>query len=149
MLNRYLTQGETSIVGYTTGVFDLFHIGHLNILKRAKDCCDELIVGITTDELTEKLKGNKPIIPFVERAEIISSIKYVDTVIPQRDINELKDFEKLKFKVIFKGGDWKGTDKWNKLEPEFNKRGVKVIFFPYTKSTSSTKLRELINKKII
>jgi len=135
---------EGKIIGYTTGVFDLFHVGHLNILKRAKKMCDELIVGVTTDELTEKRKGRKPIIPFQERVDIVKSIKYVDSVVPQKEINELKDQEKLKFNIIFKGDDWKGSERWNTIEKEFEKRGVKVIFLPYTKTTSSTIIRKVL-----
>lgn len=133
-------------IGYTTGVFDLFHIGHLNILKNAKSKCDKLIVGVTTDELCEKLKGKKPVIPFNERKSIIESIKYVDRVIPQRKINELSDQKKLNFDVIFKGSDWKDTKKWNNLEKEFAKRRVKVVYFPYTKNTSSTLLKRCLSR---
>lgn len=136
------------IIGYTTGVFDLFHIGHLNILKRAKGMCDELIVGVTTDELAEKRKGKKPIIPFGERVEILESIKYVDSVVPQKNINELKDQERLKFNIIFKGDDWKGSERWDAIEKKFEKRGVKVIFLPYTKTTSSTVIRKVLSEKL-
>jgi glycerol-3-phosphate cytidylyltransferase len=136
------------IIGYTTGVFDLFHIGHLNILRKAKNECDELIVGVTTDELTEKLKGKKPIITYLERAEILENLKCVNKVVPQKEINELKDQENLKFDIMFKGSDWKGTEKWNKLEEEFRKRGVKVIFFPYTQTTSSTVIRKVLYEKL-
>jgi glycerol-3-phosphate cytidylyltransferase len=132
--------------GYTTGVFDLFHVGHLNILKRAKSQCDKLIVGVTTDELAFKLKGRKPVIPYSERRMIVESIKYVDKVIPQKEINELKDWEKIGFDVIVKGDDWKGTEKWDKLEEEFSKVGVKVLFSPYTKGTSSTFLKGVLKR---
>lgn len=131
---------------YTTGVFDLFHIGHLNILKRAKGECDKLIVGVTTDELAFKLKGRKPVIPYKERKAIVESIKYVDEVIPQKEINELKDWKEIGFDIIVKGDDWKGTKKWLKLEKEFEKIGVKVLFFPYTKGTSSTFLKDVLKK---
>jgi glycerol-3-phosphate cytidylyltransferase len=130
------------IIGYTTGVFDMFHIGHLNILKKAKSRCDKLIVGITTDKLAEKLKGKKPIFPFKERAEIVKNIKYVDLVVPQKTIDELGDQKKYKFDIIFKGDDWKNTEKWNKLETKFMKKNVKVFYFPYTKHISSTALKE-------
>jgi glycerol-3-phosphate cytidylyltransferase len=132
------------IIGYTTGVFDLFHIGHLNILKRAKKMCDELIVGVTTDELTEKRKGRKPIIPFEERVEILESIRYVNLVVPQKEINELNDQEQLEFDIIFKGSDWKESERWKKLVEEFKKRNVEVIFLPYTKTTSSTVIRKVL-----
>lgn len=133
------------IVGFTTGVFDLFHIGHLNILENAKKKCDYLIVGVTTDELCEELKNNKPYIPFKERIEIVKSIEYVDEVVEQKVINEIQDWQELKFHKIFKGSDWKNTIKWNHLEIEFKKLGVEVVFFPYTKGTSSTKLKEAIS----
>jgi glycerol-3-phosphate cytidylyltransferase len=137
---------KINLIGYTTGVFDLFHVGHLNILKRAKSQCDKLIVGVTTDELAFKLKGRKPVIPYSERRMIVESIKYVDKVIPQKEINELKDWEKIGFDVIVKGDDWKGTEKWDKLEEEFSKVGVKVLFSPYTKGTSSTFLKGVLKR---
>ncbi len=132
---------KKEIIGYTTGVFDLFHIGHLNILKNSKNKCDRLIVGVTTDDLTEKIKGKGPIIPFCERKEIVKNIRCVDQVVSQNEINELRDLERFKFDMIFKGSDWKGTEKWNNLEKEFSKRGVKVVFLPYTKTTSSKLIR--------
>jgi glycerol-3-phosphate cytidylyltransferase len=137
---------KINLIGYTTGVFDLFHVGHLNILKRAKSQCDKLIVGVTTDELAFQLKGRKPVIPYSERRMIVESIKYVDKVIPQKEINELKDWEKIGFDVIVKGDDWKGTEKWDKLEEEFSKVGVKVLFSPYTKGTSSTFLKGVLKR---
>ncbi len=135
--------------GYTTGVFDLFHIGHLNILEHAKLNCDYLIVGVTTDELTYTLKGRLPFIPFEERFEIIKSLKFVDEVVPEVTVDKMAAWRNLKFDVIFKGDDWKGSEKWNQLEKEFAAIGVRVIYFPYTKHTSSTKLRELIDKVLV
>ena len=133
-------------IGYTTGVFDLFHIGHLNILRNAKLECDYLIVGITTDELSEREKGKKPIIPFAERMAIVESIKYVDSVIPQTNYDKFEAWNNLKFNIMFVGDDWKGTEKWNKLEKDFSKVGVKIHYFPYTKQTSSTMLRVILDK---
>jgi len=130
-------------IGYTTGVYDLFHIGHLNILRQARQNCDYLIVGVTTDECVKTLKGLIPVMRFEERIEIISSIKYVDEAVPEDDTDKFKAWEKLGFDVIFKGDDWKGTQKWNSLEKEFEKAGVEVVYFPYTQSTSSTKIREI------
>lgn len=127
-------------VGYTTGVFDLFHIGHLNLLKQAKDNCDYLIVGVTTDEETIRIKNKKPIIPFEERIEIIRNIKFVDKAVPEESSNKLVAWDIYKFNVIFKGDDWKGTLKWVQYESEFTKLGVDVIYFPYTDGTSSTLL---------
>ena len=139
-------KAKDKTVGYTTGVFDLFHIGHLNIIKNAKAECDYLIVGITTDELAETLKGQRPIIPFVERKSIVESIKYVDQVVAQREINELNDWKNYQFTKIFKGGDWKNSEKWNKLEKTFASLGVSVVFFPYTEHTSSTYLKAILEK---
>ena len=131
-------------IGYTTGVFDLFHVGHLNILKKAKEKCQYLIVGVTTDELVS-YKGKTAIIPHNERMAIVESIRYVDKVITQDNMDKLSAWEKYKFDVMFVGSDWKGTDKWNTIEAEFKKIGVDVIYFPYTLHTSSTKLREVLD----
>lgn len=133
-------------IGYTTGVFDLFHIGHLNILRLARQECEQLTVGVTTDELCLQRKGIMPVIPLKERMEIVSSIKYVDSVVPQTTMNKFEAWSKLKFDLMFVGDDWKGTDKWNHLEKEFLKLGVRIIYFPYTDHTSSTKLRSVLDK---
>ena len=140
------------IVGYTTGVFDLFHIGHLNILRRAKEKCDKLIVGVTTDKLLQVYKNKSPIIPFEERISIVKSIKYVDEVVPQENMDKMSHWEKLKFDVVFVGDDWQNTDKWNKIESDFNDVGVAVVYFPYTKGTSSTLINDILineRKKLI
>lgn len=138
---------KEKIIGYTTGVFDMFHIGHLNILKNAKARCDYLIVGVSTDEVVESYKNHLPIIPFEERFEIVSAIKYVDQVVPQTSMNKMEAYKKLKFDVIFHGSDWKGSDMYNKIVEDFSKIGVDVVFLPHTEGTSSTMLREkLINK---
>ena len=125
-------------IGYTTGVFDLFHIGHLNILKRARLECDYLIVGITTDELAMSIKGEKPFIPFEERMEIVESIKFVDEVVPQTSYNKIEAWNKLKFDRMFVGDDWKGTKEWIQIEKDFGKYNVEIIYFSYTTHTSST-----------
>lgn len=130
--------------GYTTGVFDLFHIGHLNILKKAKEQCEYLIVGVTTDELVS-YKNKKAIVPYYERLTIVESIKYVDKVIPQKNMNKIDAWMKYKFDVMFVGSDWQGTERWNKFERQFAEVGVDIVYFPYTNSTSSSKLREIIN----
>ena len=134
------------VIGYTTGVYDLFHIGHLNLLKRAKLECDYLIVGVTTDELSEARKGKRPIIPFIERMEIVEHIKFVDEVVPQTNMDKFEAWNNLKFDKMFVGDDWKGSRKWNELERQFEKVGVEIVYFPYTTHTSSTKLREAIDK---
>ena len=132
-------------VGYTTGVFDMFHIGHLNILRRAKEKCDYLIVGVSTDELVMEYKNKTPIIPFEERAEIVRSIDCVDRVIAQENRDKYAAWRELKFDVMFVGDDWKGKPLFMKVEEEFKKVGVDVVYFPYTKDTSSTILREKLN----
>jgi glycerol-3-phosphate cytidylyltransferase len=133
------------IVGYTTGVFDLFHIGHLNILKKAKSECDYLIVGVTSDELCRTAKKKIPIINLAERMEIVDSIKYVDKVVPQMDYDKMVAWKELNFDKMFVGDDWKGTEKWNLLEVEFKKVGVEICYFPYTNTTSSTKIRKILD----
>lgn len=132
-------------LGYTTGVFDMFHIGHLNILKRAKEQCEYLIVGVTTDELVS-YKNKRAIIPYEERMVIVESIKYVDQVVSQESMDKMAAWKKYKFDVMFVGSDWKGTDKWNKFEKEFAEVGVDIVYFPYTQCTSSTMLREVLEK---
>ncbi len=133
------------IIGYTTGVFDLFHIGHLNLLRNAKGMCDKLIVGISTDKLVG-YKNKKAVIPFSERLEIVQSIKYVDAVIAQEDMDKFKMWEKLKFDVMFVGDDWFNSPKWNELEQKFNEVNVRIVYFPYTKNTSSTLINNTLNK---
>ena len=138
------------IIGYTTGVFDMFHIGHLNILKRAKEQCNYLIVGVSTDEVVEKNKNKIPIIAFKDRVEIINSIKYVDKVVPQTsyDVDSKMEFVKNnKVDIMFVGSDWQGTEKWNKIETELKKFNCRVVYLPHTDGISSTKLREIIKKE--
>ena len=132
------------VKGYTTGVFDLFHIGHLNILKRAKKNCDYLIVGVSTDELVESYKNKKPVIPYDERKAIVEAIKYVDEVIPQVSRNKCEALEIIKFNVMFVGDDWKGSALFLETEKEFRKRGVDIIYFPYTNGLSSSLLTEVL-----
>ena len=132
-----------AVVGYTTGVFDLFHIGHLNILKRAKEQCDYLIVGVTVDELVA-YKGKRAFIPYEERAEIVAAIRYVDKVVPQENMDKMAAWEQYHFDKMFVGDDWKGTDTWNRWEEEFAKVGTEIVYFPYTKQTSSSQLRDAL-----
>ena len=131
--------------GYTTGVFDMFHVGHLNILRKAKEQCDYLIVGVSTDELVREYKNKTPIIPFEERSEIVRSIDCVDKVIPQVNRDKYEAWKELKFDVMFVGDDWKGKPLFMKVEDDFRKVGVEVVYFPYTKDTSSTILREKLS----
>ncbi|MCL2651648.1 MAG: adenylyltransferase/cytidyltransferase family protein [Candidatus Azobacteroides sp.] len=134
------------IIGYTSGVYDLFHIGHLNILKRAKEMCDYLIVGVSTDDLVQSYKGKAPVIPFEERRTIVEAIRYVDEVVPQETRNKLEALARLKFDIMFVGDDWKGSSLFLETEKEFEKKGVNIVYFPYTKGTSSTLLKEKLEK---
>lgn len=136
------------IIGYTTGVFDMFHIGHLNILRRAKEQCDYLIVGVSTDELVEKDKNKRPIIPFAERCAIVEAIKYVDKVVAQENKDKISAWEKLGFNKMFVGSDWKGTIQWANYEKQFKPVGVEIIYFNHTDGISSTILRDKIIKEI-
>lgn len=136
------------IVGYTTGVFDMFHIGHLNILKRAKEHCDILIVGVTTDELCQSYKNKLPIIPYEERKAIIEAIKYVDKVVPQLNRDKFSAWEEHKFDIMFVGDDWKGSELFEVVEKKLNAVGCRVEYLPYTQGTNSTILREkVLNNK--
>lgn len=132
-------------IGYTTGVFDLFHIGHLNLLRRAKEQCEHLIVGVSSDDLVS-YKHKKSVIPFVERIEIVRAIKYVDQAVLQDNMDKMEAWRKYHFDVMFVGGDWKGTDKWNSIENDFKKINVDIVYFPYTKGTSSTLLNQTLLK---
>jgi glycerol-3-phosphate cytidylyltransferase len=136
---------KKKVVGYTSGVYDLFHVGHLNLLINAKSLCDQLIVGITTDELVCH-KNKKSVIPFQERLEIVRSIQYVDSAIAQEDMDKFKMWEKLKFDIMFVGDDWFATTKWKEIEEKFKEVGVRIIYFPYTKSTSSTMINQTLQK---
>ena len=135
------------IIGYTTGVFDMFHIGHLNVIKNAKQQCDFLIVGVSTDEVVEKHKNKKPIICFEDRIKIVESIKYVDKAIAQDSYDvegKIQAVIENKVDVLFVGSDWKGSDKWNRIEAELSKIGCKVVYLPHTDGISSTMLRNKI-----
>ena len=131
-------------IGYTAGTFDMFHIGHLKILERAKERCDFLIVAVSTDELVEDYKHHKTIIPFKERCAIVSAIKYVDKVVPQVDMDKIRAAKKYKINVMFVGDDWKGTEKWNKIEKELQNLGINLVYLPHTDGISSTILRKKI-----
>ena len=134
-------------VGYTTGVFDLFHVGHLNILKKAKERCDYLIVGVSTDELVEEYKNKTPVIPFEERKAIVEAIKYVDRVVPQENRDKIAAFNKYKFDIIFVGDDWKGSSVFGDVDEYMKKHGAMGVFYiPYTEDISSTILRTAITE---
>lgn len=129
-------------IGYTTGVFDMFHIGHLNILRRAKAHCDHLIVGVSTDELVQDYKNKTPIIPFEQRMAIVGAIRYVDEVVPQTTMDKMEAWKHLHFDAMFHGNEWKGTDLYNDYVRRFGEVGVEVVFLPHTDGISSTILRE-------
>lgn len=131
------------IIGYTAGVYDLFHIGHLKLLKNAKGMCDKLVVGVTVDELV-KYKGKEAMIPYEDRSEIVRCCKYVDAVVPQMDMDKLAMCKKLGASYLFVGDDWYGTEKWQNYEKEFAEAGIKIIYFPYTKGISSTQIRKAL-----
>jgi glycerol-3-phosphate cytidylyltransferase len=132
------------IIGYTCGVFDLFHVGHVEILKNSKALCDKLIVGLTTDEAV-KYKGTSCVICYEDRKIILESCKYVDIVIPQKSHDKLDAYKKIKFDILFVGDDWYKNEKWEILENELKKVNVKIYYFPYTEKISTTKLKEKIN----
>lgn len=131
-------------IGYTTGVFDLFHVGHLNILKKSKEQCEYLIVGVSTDELVCSYKGRKPVISFEDRVNIIKELKCVDKVVPQVSLDKMDAWNKYHFNVIFHGSDWKNSDLYKDVSLKLNKVGVDVVFLPYTDNISSSLLREKI-----
>lgn len=133
------------VIGYTTGVYDMFHIGHLNILKRAKEQCDYLIVGVSTDELVQHDKHKTPIISFEERCAIVDAIKYVDKVVPQVDKNKFGAWEKYRFQKMFVGSDWKGSPQWIDFEKQLSPVGVEIVYIPHTDGISSSMLREKIH----
>ena len=136
------------LVGYAPGVFDLFHIGHLNLLRNARELCDYLIAGVLTDEMTNRNKGLIPIVPFKERLEIVQSIRFVDLAVAEDVPRKLEQWERLQFDVIIKGNDWMGTDRGRALEADFAKVGVEVAYLPYTPQTSSTVLRRVLHREL-
>ena len=134
-------------IGYTTGVYDMFHIGHLNIIKKAKEQCEYLVVGVTTDELCEKRKNKRPIICEADRVSIVEAIKYVDKVVFQNDMDKLSAVIKYNADAVFVGSDWQGTPAWDKYEKDFASVGCEVVYLQHTDGISSTILRERLNKE--
>lgn len=134
------------IIGYVSGVWDMFHIGHLNLLKRAKANCDYLIVGVNTDKRVLEQKHKYPVFSYHERSAIVSACKYVDQVIPQKDSDRLSTWKKYHFNKLFAGSDWEDTPRWNQYKKQLEPLGVEIIFFPRTKGISSTKIRAAIQK---
>ena len=134
-------------LGYTAGVYDMFHIGHLNVIKNAKSYCDRLIVSVSTDELVQKEKNKTPVIPYDERCQIVEAIKYVDVVVPQENKNKLEAWKKYKFDAMFVGSDWQGSPQWIEYERQLAEVGVDVVYLPHTDGISSTILTEKLKKK--
>lgn len=139
----------TARIGYAAGAFDLFHVGHLNILRQAKNQCDYLIAGVVSDELCHATKGRYPVIPLVERLEIVRHIHLVDEAVAEVHPDRMDTWTEVGFDIFFKGNDWEGTEKGLKLEREFSRVGVEVIYFPYTLHTSSSLLRKTIESMTI
>lgn len=131
-------------IGYASGVYDLFHIGHLNLLKHARSQCDYLIAGVASTDMTQRLKGTTPVIPLAERVEIVRSVRYVDDVVVDEHLNKADTWREVGFNVFFKGDDWRGTEKGDRLERDMSRIGVQVVYFPYTVTTSSTVLRRAL-----
>ena len=129
-------------IGFTQGAFDMFHIGHLNLLKNARAYCDHLIVGVNSDELIQEYKNKKTIVPFEERIAIVESIKYVDETLKMDSLDKITAWNLKPYELLFIGDDWKGSKRWSETEKTMQQYGVKVIYLPYTKSTSSTIIRE-------
>ena len=139
---------EGKKIGYAPGVYDMFHVGHLNILKNARLGCDHLIAGVVSDEMAEWAKGKRPVIPLAERLEIVRNIRFVDQAVEEDVTSKLEMWERLHFDVIIKGDDWRGTEKGAKLERDFEPLGVEVFYLPYTVHTSSTMLRQALTLEI-
>ena len=134
------------IIGYTTGVFDLFHVGHVRILKKSKSLCDKLIVGVSSDNLVKKYKNKYPVISQKERMEVVKNNKHVNYVVSQNTLDKFISWKKLKYDIMFVGDDWYDTKKWQELDKKFKKVGVRIVYLPYTKGTSSTKINNILNK---
>lgn len=134
------------IIGFTAGAFDMFHVGHLNLIKNAKARCDYLIVGVNSDELISSYKNKDAIVPLDERMQIVEAIKYADEVIRVDTLDKEKIWKQKKFDLVFIGDDWKGTERWIKTEEVMKKYGVDVVYLPYTKGTTSTLLREKLKE---
>ena len=134
-------------VGYCSGVFDMFHVGHLNLLRRARNQCHHLVVGVASDEYVENLKGRLPVVPCDERIDIVSALGIVDEVVIDRSEDKLAVWQQRPFDAIFKGSDWQGTPKGYRLERTMADVGVDVVYFPYTRHTSSSMLRSFLTER--
>lgn len=132
----------TGVIGYAPGAFDLFHIGHLNLLRRARLFCDHLIAGVVSDEVARQQKGRWPVVHEAERLEIVSELDVVDEAVMEWTTDKLLTWERVRFDVIYKGDDWKGSQRWQRLERDFCAVGVRVVYLPYTRRVSTSRLRE-------
>jgi glycerol-3-phosphate cytidylyltransferase len=132
------------LIGYAPGAYDLFHVGHLNLLRHAAEHCDHLIAGVVSDEMLALTKGRPPVVPLAERLEIVRSLRLVDEVHAEVVPDKIDTWRAVGFDVIFKGDDWRGTEKGRRLERDFAAVGVEVRYFPYTMHTSSTALRRAL-----
>lgn len=137
-----------ALVGYVPGGFDMLHVGHINILTAARERCDHLIVGVATDESLQKMKGRLPVIPHGERMRLVKELRIVDEVVPDLDQDKRIAWRNRHFDVLFKGDDWKGTEKGHRLEGELEEVGAQVVYLPYTHSTSSTMLRQFLQANL-
>ena len=135
------------VIAYTAGVFDLFHIGHVNLLRNAKSVCDYLIVAVSTDEHVKNYKNKTPVIPYEHRVEVVKSCKYADAIVPQDNGDRMDAWRKLKFDIMIVGDDWYGTEKWHEYERQLKEVGVRIIYFPYTKNISSTMINKILEEK--
>lgn len=131
-------------IGYAAGAFDLFHIGHLNVLRHARERCDALIAGVVSDEMLRQVKGIEPVVPTLERVEIVKAIRWVDAVHVETVPEKLDTWREVGFTHFFKGDDWRGTERGERLERQFAEVGVEVVYLPYTAHTSSTVLRRAL-----
>lgn len=135
---------QKQVIGYVVGAFDLFHVGHVNILRNAKSMCDYLIVGLSTDEWFKSYKNKIPVIPFDQRSEILLACRFVDSVVPQDDFDDFKMREKLNFDIMFVGDDWKDSERFKELEEKFKDVHVKIVYLPYTNGISTTEIKKKI-----
>lgn len=135
-------------IGYTTGVFDMFHIGHLNILRRAKEQCEHLIVGVSTDENVQRYKKKTPVIPYEQRKAIVEAIRYVDEVVPQENMDKFEAWQRLHYNALFHGSDWKGSDMYNEVEQKLASVGCDIVYLPHTEGISSTILTDRVDDSI-
>ena len=135
-------------IGYTTGVFDMFHVGHLNILKGAKEQCEYLIVGVSTDANVVRYKHKTPVIPYEQRRAIVEAIRYVDEVVPQENMDKFEAWRRLHFDVMFHGSDWKGSQMYNEIEEKLAGVGCDIVYLPHTDGVSSTLLTDKVDNSV-